>query len=162
MLGQSLVICDLQATHVRHHTIGAYYVIELPIFEAGVGSDPGEGFLYRPAETWLSAHMMERLIGTPIVLIDRDDETNVPEFPANVVGTILSARVEDEKCWATCRIISQSLADYLADAEDLTLECDLNILPGEDTGIETDFAIRVEPVPRLVNFITMALLTGEE
>ena len=166
MLGQGVVICDLQSDHVRAHTIGAYFVVEdLAIFATGVVEhDPETGYTFRNPKTWLSQHMMDRMVGVPIVLIDPDDETNVPDFPANVVGTVLSARAENGKCLATVRIISQALADLLAEAKDLTIECELNILPSETNAeTETDFdSITTEPVPRLVNFITMALVNGDE
>jgi hypothetical protein len=108
--------------------------------------------------------MLARLIGTPIVFIDAQNETNVPAFPGNVVGVVLSAKGQGETCIASCRIIQPALAKLLEDfGDELHLECDIDVLEGEDKEtIEIDGdTVIVAPPPRLVNCVRMTIRTGE-
>ena len=151
-----LIICDRQSDNVQHRVIGPYYIIELPIYAAGVRHDPETGYVFRDPDVWLSDHMLGRMVGVPVLLHDPDSETDVPEYPANLVGNVLSARVEDEKCIAEIRIFSQSFVDFLESAEGATIEAELVTVPAEDTETEKDSdTITVEPPPRCVSFVTL-------
>lgn len=157
-----LIISDRQADNVVGRTIGAYYCISLPIYQAGVRFENERGYMFRDPDAWLSVRMVARMVGVPILLYAEGDETSVPEYPANCVGTILSAYIEGDQCWAECRIFSRNLADFLADAEGVSIEAELITTPGENTEtFDDEFtgdAITVEPLPACVNFLTMRLL----